>query len=76
MSTSYVVSLVVLVVTIGLARIVRPVVPWRRVSVQLHPVEVVLATIFVTVTLLALGTATLIEGPRTGRRPTADTRQS
>lgn len=43
MSTSYVVALVVLVAAIGLARVVLPVLPWRRVSVRLHPVDVVLA---------------------------------
>ena len=45
MSSSYVVALVVLVVAIGMARLVLPVSPWRRVSVQLHPVDVVLAVL-------------------------------
>jgi len=39
------VALVVLVVAIGLARVVLPVLPWRRASVQLHPVDVVLAVL-------------------------------
>ncbi len=43
MSTSFVVTLVLLVVAIGMARIVLPVLPWRRVSVRLRPVDVVLA---------------------------------
>lgn len=45
MSTAYVVALVVLVVAIGLARMVLPVLPWRRVSVRLHPVDVVLSVL-------------------------------
>ena len=45
MSTSYVVALVVLVVATGLARVVLPVLPWRRVCVQLRPVAVVLAVL-------------------------------
>ncbi len=34
-------GLAVLVVAIGLARVVLPVLPWRRVSVRLNPVDVV-----------------------------------
>ena len=45
MSTAYVVALVVLVVAIGLARMVLPVLPWRRVSVRLHPVDFVLSVL-------------------------------
>ncbi len=38
-------SLVVVVVAIGMARVVVPVLPWRRVSVRLHPADVVLAVL-------------------------------
>jgi len=38
-------ALVVLVVAIGLARMVLPVLPWRRVSVRLDPVDVVLSVL-------------------------------
>ncbi len=45
MSTAYVVALVVLVVAIGPARMVLPVLPWRRVSVRLDLVDVVLSVL-------------------------------
>lgn len=38
-------ALVLVVVAIGVARVVLPVLPWRRVSVQLHPADVVLAVL-------------------------------
>lgn len=45
MSTPYVVTLLVLVAAIGVARAVLPVLPLRRVSVRLHPVDVVLSVL-------------------------------
>jgi len=45
MSTSYVMTLLVLVVTIGMARVLLPVLPSRRASVRLHAADVVLSVL-------------------------------